>query len=226
MSKKNVQQGGPPYSDALWFYQLHLTYPGNTNVVDYVRGIIDVCPETTMTTGGSRGLTQVGRFLVDDQDNYENKIKTWMSVWAPAMGALQYESVSPDDGPRTWYHTLDVVVKDGKKNIIIKKHKKLNNDHQIGEFDLITPPASVVSKSASRSPEKVDVPFKRGSPLEEGEVRDDVGDTKTAKRAQPIDTPRLGSPSEADETHKVEQETKVAKRVRFSTPSPLPVSVG
>lgn len=90
--EKDFSQGGPPYGAALWCYQLHLTYPGNDRVIDYVKGVIDLSPETTSTSGP--GLTQYVRFRTADLDTGgERDVETWMSIWGPALGGVRLQTM-------------------------------------------------------------------------------------------------------------------------------------
>lgn len=61
-------------------------------MVDYVKGVIDLSPETTSSSG--TGLALVARFLATDDhlDDYgedEHVPTTWVSVWGYALGGVK-----------------------------------------------------------------------------------------------------------------------------------------
>lgn len=125
-SDKDVVCGGPPYSAALLFYQLHLTYPGSDKVVDYVKGVIDLSAETTSTSG--TGLKQVARFLSENMDHkIMRTCKTWVSFWCPSLGGARLgetsQSSKADESTGT---SIEVKIVDNKK--ITLKRRKAHED--------------------------------------------------------------------------------------------------
>lgn len=152
-SDKDVICSGPPYSAALWFYQLHLTYPGNDKVVDYVKGVIDLSPETTSTSG--TGLKQVARFLAKDMDTTGSRAcKRWVSFWGPSLGGVRLgetsQSSEADEPTRT---SIEVNIMDGRKKVTLKRRKA----HEDLRDSALDGAASSNSKKSSLSSEEDDI---------------------------------------------------------------------
>lgn len=122
-SYKDVQAGGPFYSAAPWFYHLHLTYPGNDKVVDYVRGVMDLSPETTST--GGTGLVQLARFSAKDVQEFKagKEMLTWMSIWGPGLGGVVRQTTTRTEQQEAPQMQLQTVVRDGRRKLVLKRRQ-------------------------------------------------------------------------------------------------------
>lgn len=95
---RQLKEGGPPYSAAFWFYQLHLTHPGNEEVIKYQ------AKNNSSSTGLQKyrinmkagnpcggGLTMLARFKPNKTheagQSEDGKFgRDWVSVWGPSLG--------------------------------------------------------------------------------------------------------------------------------------------
>lgn len=104
---RHLKEGGPPYSAALWFYQLHLTHPGNQEVIRYEVEKDLKHPVTGEDLGPSQkpyysinmdagnpfggGLSMLARFKPrkthEAGQSEDGKFgRDWVSVWGPSLG--------------------------------------------------------------------------------------------------------------------------------------------
>lgn len=104
---RHLKEGGPPYSAAFWFYQLHLTHPGNEEVIKYEVEKDLKHPVTGEDLGPSQkpyysinmdagnpyggGLSMLARFKPrkthEAGQSEDGKFgRDWVSVWGPSLG--------------------------------------------------------------------------------------------------------------------------------------------
>lgn len=104
---KHPSTGGPPHSAAFWFYQLHLSKPGNQEVITYGekrdsahqdpgKDINKVQKEWTINpNAGTRtgpGLAMIVRFKPnvthESGQSYQGSFgRDWVSVWGHSLGS-------------------------------------------------------------------------------------------------------------------------------------------
>lgn len=110
---RDLKEGGPPYSAAFWFYQLHLTHPGNEKVIKYEvkkdfkhpktggdlsfvqKGYYSINTDAGNPYGD--GLTMLARFKPkkthEQGQSEDGKFgRDWISVWGPSLGRPKRDS--------------------------------------------------------------------------------------------------------------------------------------
>lgn len=116
---RQIQDGGPPYSAAFWFYQLHLTHPGNEEVIKYEVNKDFKDPRTGVDLRYTQkqynsinkdacspyddGLTMLARFKPKEThkegQSEDGKFgRDWVSVWGPPLGRPQQGSEQEKGG--------------------------------------------------------------------------------------------------------------------------------
>lgn len=93
---RKLEEGGPPYSAAFWFYQLHLTNPGREQVIRYETdgGIGSTKVHSINMDAVNRcsdGLAMMARFRPEEirevgRDGDGKFGRDWVSVWGPSLG--------------------------------------------------------------------------------------------------------------------------------------------
>lgn len=104
---KHPSTGGPPYSAAFWFYQLHLSNPGNEQIITYGEknqpadqasgeNIDQSQREWTINansgTSTGPGLAMILRFKPnvthESGQSYQGSFgRDWVSVWGHSLGS-------------------------------------------------------------------------------------------------------------------------------------------
>lgn len=115
---KHPSTGGPPHSAAFWFYQLHLSNPGNDQVITYGekkdstsqgpgRDIDQTQNEWTINanagTSTGPGLAMIVRFKPnvthESGQSYQGSFgRDWVSIWGHSLGSglLKPDATSED----------------------------------------------------------------------------------------------------------------------------------
>lgn len=103
---KHPSTGGPPHSAAFWFYQLHLSNPGNEQVITYGEkkpsahqdpeqdadhAHKDYAINTEAGTSSGPGLTMMVRFKPqkthESGQSYDGVFgRDWVSIWGHSLG--------------------------------------------------------------------------------------------------------------------------------------------
>lgn len=103
---KHPSTGGPPYSAAFWFYQLHLSNPGNERVITYVEHKHSASQDPgkdadqaqkewaiNLNSGHSTGpgLAMMVRFKPnvthESGQSYQGSFgRDWVSIWGHSLG--------------------------------------------------------------------------------------------------------------------------------------------
>lgn len=104
---KHPSTGGPPHSAAFWFYQLHLSNPGNEQVITYGekkdsnsqsagRDIDQTQKEWTINANAGTptgpGLAMIVRFKPnvthESGQSYQGPFgRDWVSIWGHSLGS-------------------------------------------------------------------------------------------------------------------------------------------